>query len=408
MNTEELDTNNEGIKNQQNYDFESILKKMDFFQRVFDNVITDDDWQAMGGNKSLTYPGYRKLGVALDISESIISGPTTIYNEDGTFSSECRVSATLNGRTIEAFGSCSVKEKCCKQPCKKRSYSSTHTCCPADCTGESHFANAHHDVPATAETRAKKRAIADLIGVKETQKASDNTNTTNVSKPSKLIAKPVASKQTPSQTKEAPEAPVAPSKPLSQEKPAKPTQKAPEAIETLQEQQIEERGDPIAPQEVPSVEKTEQITETSKEVNLDAMRERATNWVKDLSSEKKTKAKAYLKDKNIKWSQISVDELKAFKAYVESNNNEQEETAVEAVEPPPTPTVINTDNDPELEQTYQRRKNMVTLVLDSLDIPEEDRDAKIAEVLKVDLGTIDINHLEYTQVSDILSHFGAD
>lgn len=58
----------------------------------------------------------------------------------------CRVRATMaTGRFAEAFGSCDRQEK--------------------------RFSKPNSDVPATAETRAKTRALQDLLGIGE---ANDN------------------------------------------------------------------------------------------------------------------------------------------------------------------------------------------------------------------------------------------
>ena len=73
-----------------------------------------------------------------------------------------------NGRHWDGVGVCDVRERCCLPGCSK---GGNHRHCPAaadnPCPGYTHFSNAEHDVPATADTCASNRACADLFGLGE-------------------------------------------------------------------------------------------------------------------------------------------------------------------------------------------------------------------------------------------------
>jgi hypothetical protein len=70
-----------------------------------------------------------------------------------------------SGRWQDADQEAHVTEKCCKRPCPKSSWRD-HECCAANCNGRTHWSHPG-DLPATATTRAKNRAISDLIGAGE-------------------------------------------------------------------------------------------------------------------------------------------------------------------------------------------------------------------------------------------------
>jgi len=69
-----------------------------------------------------------------------------------------------NGRTAIGWGSCSIEERAHQDD---KIDGKGKVICPGPCDGRKHFSNPDHDVPATAHTRAKNRAISDLIGAGE-------------------------------------------------------------------------------------------------------------------------------------------------------------------------------------------------------------------------------------------------
>lgn len=144
-----------------------IVAAFNQYQHLCTVLLVDADYQSFSGGRSFRKKSaWRKLAVAMGVSCEIIDRQ---YERDGgrIIRAEIVVRATApNGRSWDGLGACDLFEKCCVQPCSKRSWSN-HTCCGSDCTGARHFSNPQHDLPATAATRATNRACADLFGFGE-------------------------------------------------------------------------------------------------------------------------------------------------------------------------------------------------------------------------------------------------
>lgn len=96
------------------------------------------DYQVISGKPFKKKSAWRKLAQVFNISDEIIA-TQRIDREDRSFLWEFTVKAIApNGRYSTGVGSCDSKER--------------------------GFAHPEHDVKATAHTRAKSRAISDLIG----------------------------------------------------------------------------------------------------------------------------------------------------------------------------------------------------------------------------------------------------
>lgn len=144
-----------------------IVEAFNAYQHLCSTLLSADDYQSFSGGKSFRKKSaWRKLAVAMGVSCEIIDRS---YERDGgrIIRAEIVVRATApNGRSWDGLGACDLFEKCCVQPCSKRSWNN-HTCCDANCSGARHFSNPQHDLPATAATRATNRACADLFGFGE-------------------------------------------------------------------------------------------------------------------------------------------------------------------------------------------------------------------------------------------------
>jgi hypothetical protein len=98
---------------------------------------------------------WRKLATAMGVTFEIVSHTRERDDHGHTVSAEFIVRATApNGRFADGWGNCDCHERC-------------KDACPEGCKGFTHFSKPHHDIPATAETRAKNRAAADLFGMGE-------------------------------------------------------------------------------------------------------------------------------------------------------------------------------------------------------------------------------------------------
>lgn len=111
------------------------------FEELKSKLLTEKDYQVISGKNFIKKSGWRKLALVFNISDQIVDSSRTV-RENGTFVWNFRVRATApNGRFTEAVGACDSLER--------------------------KFAHPEHDVFATGHTRAKSRAISDLIGAGE-------------------------------------------------------------------------------------------------------------------------------------------------------------------------------------------------------------------------------------------------
>jgi len=107
------------------------------FQELKSRLLTKEDHQTIAGKEYIKKSGWRKLAVAFGLSDQIL-GKTREEREDGSIVWEFHVRVTApNGRYAEAVARCDSRERS--------------------------FAHPEHDVEAVAHTRAKNRAISDLV-----------------------------------------------------------------------------------------------------------------------------------------------------------------------------------------------------------------------------------------------------
>ena len=120
-----------------------IVQSMSEYQDLCVALLDDNDWQTIQGKRFAKRSAWRKLAVAYGVSFEL-KDRELIWGEDGELiAAEFVVRAVApNGRYADGWGACSVKERNAGR-------------------------KATHDIPATAETRAKNRAAADLFGMGE-------------------------------------------------------------------------------------------------------------------------------------------------------------------------------------------------------------------------------------------------
>lgn len=112
------------------------------YARLCEEVLSDDDYQSIGGKRYRTKSAWRKLAVAYGVNVEL-SDEVAQRDDDGALLRvHCTVRATApNGRFADGLGSCDATER--------------------------KFSHLEHDVRATAYTRAANRACADLFGLGE-------------------------------------------------------------------------------------------------------------------------------------------------------------------------------------------------------------------------------------------------
>ena len=107
------------------------------FEDLKARLLVDDDYQAIAGKRYIKRSGFRKLAVYFGLSDGILREERK-DREDKSFTWRIIVEAAApNGRTSIGVGVCDSRERS--------------------------FAHLEHDVYATAHTRAKSRAISDMV-----------------------------------------------------------------------------------------------------------------------------------------------------------------------------------------------------------------------------------------------------
>ncbi len=107
------------------------------FESLKAKLLTDEDYQSIAGKRYIKRSGFRKIAVYFGLSDRILE-QERIDRDDGSFSWRIVVEVEApNGRVSTGVGACDSRER--------------------------KFAHIEHDVYAIAHTRAKSRAISDMV-----------------------------------------------------------------------------------------------------------------------------------------------------------------------------------------------------------------------------------------------------
>ena len=155
---------------------DTALDEWHDYQRFTRELLDDNDYQQIGRQRFKKKSAWRKYARFYNITDEVTFEEIQRDDRGRPIFARIRVKATApNGRTAEADQECHVTERCCPESyggeCRQKglkwlSGQLKHVCCRPDCLGFEHFSHPG-DIPATALTRAKNRAIADLIGAGE-------------------------------------------------------------------------------------------------------------------------------------------------------------------------------------------------------------------------------------------------
>lgn len=149
---------------------DEMVAEFKAYQDFTERLLVDSDYQQIGSKRFKKKSAWRKYAKAFNISDRITFEEIIRADDGFPIYARIRVEASHpSGRTSEGDHECHVSERCCPtiwgDPCAKATWRN-HTCCEAGCSGRRHFSHPG-DIPATATTRAKNRAISDLIGAGE-------------------------------------------------------------------------------------------------------------------------------------------------------------------------------------------------------------------------------------------------
>lgn len=144
-----------------------IVAAVAAYHDAYDKILTASDFQVIGKKKFPKKSAWRKLSLAFNVNLGIVSRDYERDEVGRIIRAEVVAFAEApNGRRTESIGACDLFEKCCNpRYCKNKA--DYHKHCEPGCPGAHHFSNPQHDLPSTAETRAKNRAAADLFGMGE-------------------------------------------------------------------------------------------------------------------------------------------------------------------------------------------------------------------------------------------------
>jgi hypothetical protein len=137
------------------------------FEALKAKLLTDEDYQTILGRRYIKRSGFRKIAVYFGLSDRILEQERT-EREDGSFSWRIVVEVEApNGRTSTGVGACDSRER--------------------------RFAHVEHDVYAIAHTRAKSRAISDMVagGAVSAEEIEAQQETYSVKREEPIPAKPV-------------------------------------------------------------------------------------------------------------------------------------------------------------------------------------------------------------------------
>ena len=147
------------------FDIVDVQAASDFmknYQELVNALLDKDDYQKIGAKSFKKKSAWRKLATAFNISDEIIKEDITRDDNGRIISATYYVKATLpNGRSGVGIGACSIFDKIRYSPTSKYD-ADTEDVSNFELRGR--FSNAEHDIPSTAHSRAKNRAISDLIG----------------------------------------------------------------------------------------------------------------------------------------------------------------------------------------------------------------------------------------------------
>lgn len=125
------------------------------FNDLVEALLDKSDYQTIQGVPKKKKSAWRKLARAFNISDDIIEENIIREEDHQIISAWFVVKATLpNGRSGVGVGDCSIFDKINKKDTEM----------PSNFELRKRFNNAEHDVITTAHTRAKSRAISDLVG----------------------------------------------------------------------------------------------------------------------------------------------------------------------------------------------------------------------------------------------------
>lgn len=142
----------------QQADIEGTVDFFNNFKRLTIALLDEEDYQLVGNNKFKKKSAWRKYATAFNITDKVVEKEIIRDEDHHIISARYEVEASApNGRKAIGVGVCSIYDKL-------KADDRTE---PSAFELRKRFSHAEHDVVSTAHTRAKSRAISDIIGTGE-------------------------------------------------------------------------------------------------------------------------------------------------------------------------------------------------------------------------------------------------
>ncbi|PNX46582.1 MAG: hypothetical protein BV457_07445 [Thermoplasmata archaeon M9B1D] len=168
-----LTTQNNQLTNSSSSIIDQWLEQWKQLQEFDKKLLDENDYQKIGDKLFKKKSAFRKYARFYQVADEIIKEQRT-ERPDGSVMVEVWVKAWRSSHPEDyktGYGAVDSKDKCFKEDhwVKKKDLKTKKEewliegPCSDDCSGKKHFAHPEHDIHATAHTRAKNRAISDLI-----------------------------------------------------------------------------------------------------------------------------------------------------------------------------------------------------------------------------------------------------
>ena len=142
----------------QQADIEGTVAFFNNYQELTQQLLDTHDYQKLGEKQFKKKSAWRKYATAFSITDRVVEKEIIRDTNHRIISARYEVEASApNGRKAIGVGVCSIYDKLKSSDTQEPSYFELRK----------RFSHAEHDIVATAHTRAKSRAIADIIGTGE-------------------------------------------------------------------------------------------------------------------------------------------------------------------------------------------------------------------------------------------------
>lgn len=149
-------------------DIDAVVDLYDRFDEIKEKLLQDEDIQIIQGNKHVKKSGWRKIATAFNLSIDVVNKEKDVTDGVVTWRVEARAIAP-NGKTATSWSACASNESNHMDKWKKGREAAEDRDDVFSVDNKMRRLKKprevnEHNILSTAETRAKNRAISDLVG----------------------------------------------------------------------------------------------------------------------------------------------------------------------------------------------------------------------------------------------------